>query len=111
MIKKYTYIYDFHEAEAEFEVDTEKFTAEIAQEVLDFWTWDYDEEADPVDEAMKKTAMEVIRVATFEGYNTDGVKDEFNSKEGWWKLDGSAGITLISVSGYEFDEDKLTKVE
>lgn len=107
MIKKYKYTYGFHDATAEFEVDTEKFTPEIALEVLLFWTWDYDEDADPVDEAMKKTAMEVIQVATFNGYNTLGVKDEFEAKEGWWKLDGSVGITLVDVSGYDFDEDLL----
>ena len=28
-------------------------------------------------------------------------------KEGFANVDGSSGLTLISVDGYEFDDDKL----
>jgi hypothetical protein len=56
MIKHYTFDYNIYDAQATFKVDTEKFTPEMAQSTLDFFTWDndYDEEEDPVDEVMKK---------------------------------------------------------
>jgi len=98
--------YDCYEARVTFKVDREKFR-ESAQQTLDFWTWDYDEDADPVDEALKKYAIECIREATSNGWNTFGVKNEFERKEGWTSLDGKYGIELIYVEGYEYNEDAL----
>ena len=69
--------------------------------------WDYDKDADPIDEVMKKYAMKAIKIATFNGYNVFGVKEEFNDLEGFCKVDGSSGIELNFVSEYEFDEDAL----
>lgn len=108
MVEKYECNYGFHEAAAVFLIDRDKFTPEVAKEVLEFWSWEYDEEADPIEEAIKKTAIEVIHVASFEGLNTLGVKSEFDSREGWYRLDGSEGITLLKVENYVFDEDHLT---
>jgi hypothetical protein len=96
-----------HEAEACFKVDTNKFTNEHAQATLDFFIWDYDKQADPIDEVMKKYAMEAIRIATFNNYNVYGVKREFENNEGFCKVDGSCGIELNVISGYEFNEDAL----
>lgn len=107
MIKIYNFSYDFFEADASFKVDTAIFTSEMAQATLDFFMWDYNEAADPVDEVMKKYAMEAIRVATINEYNTDGVISEFKEKEGFASIDGSLGIELMSISGYELQEDKL----
>jgi len=107
-IKHYTFNYNIYEAEACFKVDTEKFTEEMAKATLNFFTWDYDKEADPIDEVMKKYALEAIRVATFNDYNLHGVKDEFMSKEGFCKVDGSMGIELNKVQGYEFDVEELS---
>jgi len=108
MIKNYTFNYNIYDAEATFKVDTERFTAEMAQQTLDFFSWDYDEEADPIDEVMKKYAMEAIRIATFNNYNVNGVISEFNNNEGYCKVDGRMGIELLSVEGYEFDDDALS---
>lgn len=107
MIKRYKFDYDYSEADASFKVDTEIFTKEMAQVILDFFTWDYDEEADPIDEVVKKYAIKVIMSATFDDLNVYGVIREFEDREGFCPLDGSCGIWLISVSGYEFNEDKL----
>ncbi len=107
MIKVYHFNYDFHQASATFEVDTEKFTADMAQVTLDFFTWNYDKEKDPVDEVMNKYAIQVLECATFNRYNVKGVIDSFNNNEGFCRLDGSAGITLIEVSPYEIDEQYL----
>lgn len=107
MTKTYHFDYDYLEAEARFEIDTDKFTAELAKETLEFFTWQYDKEADPVDEVMKKYAMEAIRIATFNNYNAFGVTSDFKNKEGFAPIDGSKGIKLMMVSAYEFDEEKL----
>ncbi|SHE58352.1 DUF2528 family protein [Dysgonomonas macrotermitis] len=108
MIKRYNYEYGFGEATVSFEVDTDIFTAELANETLTFFCWNYDKDADPVDEVMKKYALEAIKQATFNNYNEFGVIDAFNNNEGFGRLDGSIGITLKEVTGYEFDESQLT---
>ena len=107
-IRNYTFNYNVYEAEACFKVDTEKFTEVMAKETLNFFTWDYDKDADPIDEVMKKYALEAIRIATFNGYNLFGVKDEFMNNEGFCKVDGSMGIELNVVQGYEFDVEALS---
>jgi hypothetical protein len=107
MIKQYKFEYNGYDAQVCFKVDTEKFTEEHANATLGFFLWDYDEDANPIDEVMKKYAMKAIKIATFEGYNIFGVKKEFNDLEGFCKVDGSSGIELISVSEYEFDDSFL----
>ena len=108
MIRHYKFNYNHYEAEASFKVDTEKFKAEYAQMLLDFFTWDYDVDADPIDELMKKYAMKAIMVATAESTNEVGVKHWFAAQEGFIALDGSEGVELTSISSYEFDEDALS---
>lgn len=107
-MKHYTFNYDMFEAEACFKVDTEKFTIDIAKKTLEFFTWDYDKDGDPIDEVMKKYAMAAIIIATIEGYNLYGVIQEFMNKEGFCKVDGSMGIELDFIQQYEFDENKLS---
>jgi len=107
-IKKYNYDYDFCEASAHIEIDTEKFTKENALATLNFFDWDWDEEEDPIFEVVKKYALEAIRQATFNNYNTQGVIGIFKNLEGFASVDGKFGIKLIYVSAYEFQEDKLT---
>jgi hypothetical protein len=107
MIRKYEFDYGFGEADCSFEVDDSIFTNEFANATLEFFDWFYDKDADPIDEVMKKYAMRAIKEATFNGYNLYGVIGEFDSMEGYSKVDGSYGITLISVSEYEFDESQL----
>ncbi|MBD3627643.1 DUF2528 family protein [Cyclobacterium sp.] len=105
--KRYDFNYDFHKAEVSFEVDLEKFTPEMANETLTFFTWDYDEEADPIDEVMKKYAMAVLRHAMeINFHSVENVKDSF-SEEGFGPIDGSIGITLIKSEPFELDEDDL----
>jgi hypothetical protein len=106
-IKTFKFDYDYAEAGAVFKVDTNVFTSDLAKENLQFFTWDYDEDGDPVTEILKKYAMEAIRVATNNSFNIKGVVSDFNNKEGFVKLDGTVGLTLVSVRGYEFDDAKL----
>lgn len=106
-IKKFKFDYDSGEASAAFSVDTDIFTEEMAKGTLEFFLWDYDELNDPIEEVMYKYAMEAIETASKYSYNTYGVKKDFENKEGFCKVDGSLGITLLSVSGYKFEDRKL----
>ncbi len=107
MIKTYSFNYNDYKASAKFEVNTEIFTEVEAQETLDFFTWDYDKDENPIDAIMKKYAIKVIEEATFHNYSTYGVISAFNDKEGFFKLDGSEGIKLTYVEEFEFDEEDL----
>jgi hypothetical protein len=102
--KKYTFNYDFSIAEVVFMVDLEKFTEEMAQETLDFFSWDYDHDADPIDEAMKKYALEVLRISG-DRHASSIVKSW--CQEGFAPIDNSFGIELIDFTGFEFDADNL----
>lgn len=109
MIKVYDFEYiSAWDATVSFEVDTDVFTPEMANITLEFFTWDYDEDNDPIDEVMKKYAMEVIKQATFNNYSESGVINAFNNNEGFGCIDGSIGIKLIEITPYEFDESELT---
>lgn len=107
-IKTYSFTYGFHEASVTFEVDTEKFTPEIAKSTLEFFSWNYDKEADPVDEVLKKYAIQAIEHSTFNQHNDLGVICDFEDTEGYAPVDGSMGIKLTEVTGYEFHENDLT---
>lgn len=104
---KYDYDYNFLEASAVFTVDTDILTVENAKMMLEFFIWEYDKEGDIIEELMKKYAMQAIKVATAESFNTYGVKSWFEESEGFLALDGSQGIELISVTEYEFDDADL----
>lgn len=109
MRQQYSFTYDWN-AEAVFIVDTEKFTTEVAMMTLEFFTWEYepDWDADPVQEVMKKYALEVIRISTQNSWNKSGVIDYWkNNVEGFAPIDGSYGVELIRVSSYSLDQDSL----
>lgn len=111
MKKTYDFEYGFCDADVTFEVDTKIFTKEHANDTLQFFSWDYDKKADPIDEVMKKYALTAIKEATIGNLNTMGVISKFDNMEGFMKVDGSSGIELIVVSGYEFDEDDLILIK
>ncbi|PRY90612.1 DUF2528 family protein [Mongoliibacter ruber] len=105
MTKKiYSFNYDFYTAQLEFEVDLEKFTEEMARETLDFFSWDYDKEADPIDEVLKKYALEVLRVG---GDSSDYQIIHSWNQEGFAPIDGSMGIKLTEYSGIDYQENDL----
>ena len=107
IIKDYKIDYNFYEALAYFKVDLSVFTNEMAKNTLDFFIWDYNQEGDIINEVIKKYAIEVIKMATYEDFNLKGIIDEFHNKEGYYRIDGSFGITLYHVERYEFDEDSI----
>lgn len=106
---KVEYIFDYDNGEAEviFQVDLKVFTKEVAQELLDFFIWDYDIEGDPVDEIISKMSIEALIEGSNNYLNKEGVISKFKNKEGFVKIDGSEGVLLTRFQGYEFDEDLL----
>lgn len=108
--KVYNVDYNYSEAMASFEIDLDIFTNEIANSTLEFFSWDYDKDNDPIEEVVRKYAIEAIRIATYFNYNTFGVIEEFKNNEGFCKLDGSMGIKLIDISGVSFN-DLIVEIE
>ena len=106
-IVRYSYDYGMGEASCTFEVNTEKFTPELANMTLEFFDWYYDKDNDPIDEVMTKYALKAIRLATQNGHNEYGVMEDFKDAEGYGTVDGSIGITLVEVSEYEIQENRL----
>lgn len=104
--KQYTFIYDEYEASVIFLV-TDKLTKEMAKEALGFFIWEYDKENNPIDELLKKYAIQAIEAASAENLNEYGVKYWFERNEGFLALDGSMGIELKMIDGYTFEEDRL----
>ncbi len=110
-IRSYKFNYD-HQAEVEFKVDTDKLTKDDAKLLLEFFIWDYDADADPIDEIMKKYAIACIKVQCSENLSLQGIKDDFENAEGFPNIDGSSGIEIVSISGYKFCESWLSmKIE
>jgi len=107
-MKTYTYTYDMV-YEIKFEV-TDQFTKSMAQDFLNFFSWEipYDKDANPIDEYMRKLAMECLRQATMNEHNTFGVISDFEGLEGYPKLDGSLGIKLVYAEGLEYDEEDIS---
>ena len=101
----YEFSYDFYAASCKIEVDTEKFTEKMANDTLTFFSWNYDKEANPIDEVMKKYAMMIIQEATTGSFLSDLQNKEI---EGFYKLNGENGIKLLEVEEFEFDEEDLT---
>lgn len=103
--KIYKFNYDYHKAELTIEVDTEKFTPELAKETLGFFRWNYDKEADPIDEVLKKYALQILMTAR-SNRSVKGVIYDWD-QEGFGPIDGSIGLLLTEYSEFEFEENDL----
>ena len=114
-MEKLKYTYGFLEGDVELSLDRAVFTEEMAQVVLNFHEdfGAFRDNEDDVLNACKKIAYTAFYVASTKSYNTEGVKREFESLEGFPRLDGNLGIKLDYVGGYEFDpfEFKLDNEE
>ena len=106
MKEQLKYTYGFLEGDVELSLDRNVFTEKIAQEILNFHEdfGAFRDNEDDVLNACKKIAYTAFYVASTKNYNTEGVKREFVEElEGFPPLDGSIGIKLEYVGGYEFD--------
>lgn len=107
MKKIYKFNYDFGNAEVSFEVDLNRFTYSMANDTLEFFTWGYDPDADPIDEVMIKYAISVIKMAMSESLNKYGIMNAFQFQEGYYLIDGSDGILLTQLEVSDFDTSLL----
>lgn len=107
MKKHYKFNYDWHQATCELIIDQSILTKESAKELLEFFSWDWDEDNDVYEELAKKYAMKAIKFATFNNHNLIGVLDDFKETEGFPELNGKYGIELVAVELFEFVDDEL----
>ena len=104
-MEKLVYTYGFLDGKVELSLNRELFTEEMAHNLLEF-SEDFGafrDDEDDVLNACKKIAYKAFYISSTKNLNTKGVKREFESLEGFPRLDGSVGITLEYVEGYEFD--------
>ena len=108
MQKRYKFTYDLeYELQVVFKVDTDKFKPEDAKTLLNFYSWDYDQDEDPINELLKKYAIELLILTSGSKFNLYTVRNMFERQEGFISLDGSQGVELVSVLGHEYDESLL----
>ena len=107
-MEKLVYTYGFLDGRVEMSLNRELFTEDLAKSVLEFHNNNgaFNDSEDIVLNACKKIAYHAFWVASTQNYNTQGVKWQFEDSdlcEGYPCLDGSVGITLEYVEGFEFD--------
>ncbi len=107
MIRVYNFNYDFFQASATIVVNTNLFSEDLALIELENMKCTFDRKANPIDELMKKYAIEVIKSSTFNNYDTNNVIKDFKRKEYFSEIDGSKGIKLTHVSPYSITEEYL----
>ena len=111
MIKRYKFNYDNGKAEVVLDVDLEKFTEQMALDILEFFTWYYNESNNVIDEVMKKYALECIIIADKKDYNIIGVCSELETQEGFYSVSNfEYGLKLIFISTDLDLEDDLLEV-
>ncbi len=88
---------DYDECEIELLVDNDPKYLAIYQDFLDFFVWDYDKSADVRVEAVKKISVEILRQSV-NYWTVEGMVKEFDDKEGFPRLCGADGITLVMYS-------------
>ena len=105
---RYKFEYDLYRAECTILVNTELFTEDKAIDHLNFFRWEIAPNMKtPIESAVIKHAFEAIVVASVNEWNAFGVKEKFQSHEGYYKLDGTEGLLLEEIHHYEFDETEL----
>lgn len=108
MKKQYTYDYDMGEGKITFEVDTEKFTEEMAKEILSFFG---DESDEPMEEVMKMYAVGCLQAARglyfiLPEYTAQRFNDHV---EGMYPVNEGHGIKIVDVDYSEINEYDLQR--
>ena len=114
-VKKFTLEWNWYEAI--FAVDLNVFTQEKAHEINKFWSDDDsrldDADGDAVVAVLKLLTSVCFSLKIAHSLNDYGVTNQFdwddgNGVEGWPKMDGSYGITIISIDEITFDADDIS---
>lgn len=82
--------------------------SDMIKEMVEFWSgWKErlkDNSNDYIKTFLKQLCERSLSIAFEKDYNIDGVISEFDSEEGYYKMDGSDGILLVSMSQIEIGE-------
>jgi len=102
--RRYKVAYDWWDMVVDIRQDTP--TIAKCKEMVLFW--DGGEEllrtsAGVVDAFLLHLARNIIRLAV----NEDQPARALEKQEGWYKLDGTDGVTVVSVDPWDFDEDEF----
>lgn len=113
-IKRYVVDYDF-KAEIVVTIDHNVVTEEQLHEINDFWM-DNDEmlasaRGNIIHAVLKRLCIVCLSLDIEYGYNTRGIIELIGKREGWPPVDGSEGITLLSVDGLYISADDMTVKE
>lgn len=107
MINTYEYSYNWDDASAKIQIDTDKLTKDDCISLLKFFTWKWNEDECPYTELARLYCRTAMSFATCNNHNKIGVLMDFKEAEGFPELDGSYGITLIQVDGLDFSEIEI----
>lgn len=87
-------------------IDTSIFSGQMVQGCLNFFDWEYDTEEDPYIEYAKKIAQRCFGLSIVHSF--DYIQSHFiEDAEGWPPLDGTYGITLVSLDDLQIDEQDM----
>lgn len=94
-------------------VDTDIADEKLWEDLSSFWSSHKARKR----EGCKRKMLEMLANTCFEvqvgnDYNSFGVMNAFEDREGWCRMDGSMGILIVSVDIIEFDSRLLdTKIQ
>lgn len=109
MKKRYTVAYGWS-FDMVVDIDHSICTEDKLNEINSFWSsadWRLEQAKGDITKAvLKMLALTAFRM-TISEFDPVGVLRR-GEEEGWPKLDGSYGITLVSLDDFELDEDEIT---
>jgi hypothetical protein len=107
-IKRYKVSYDWS-FDMVVDIDHGVCKDDLLHEINNFWS-EADYRLSQADGDIAQAVLKLLAQAAFRSTIADwNALDEFKVKgvEGWPLLNGSAGITLVSIDDFEFEEDKF----
>jgi Protein of unknown function (DUF2528) len=97
--------------ECTVKIDVERAdTLEAIKDMIDFWTGSEERleanNGDQVKTFVQQLAREIFYIQSADmRLNIEGIKKEFENREGWGSMDGSLGIWIDYVEDLEFGYD------
>jgi len=113
-IKRYNVNWD-HQLDLVVEIDHDQVTDEFLHSINSFWS-EADDRLDDADNNVLNAVLKMLGQQCWElmianGFNTYGLIQEFNDREGWPDMDGSYGIKIINCDALLFDISDITVKE
>jgi hypothetical protein len=123
-IKTYTIAYGPTWWECQVQIDHdflidvagEQWTIEkVMHEMIVFWSGGpgriKENTGDITKTFLQQLAAEIQQIQVENNYTLEGVIEEFTNHEGWWPMDGSAGIKILDVDDFEFSFSEYEVLE